>query len=463
MLTQNIKQFCVSKQLTSLLKVANSKNSKRYKLENVCFNMNTDSQHGKEIKSFERYSSYLQLYGSYHPNPLSLQQLLLFGTKTGTEVTSCEFLRHELPVRLANIMQEINHTPAVLQKMPSFAMVKSMYQRSFAEILEFERADVNDDKVLQRFTKTLVDVRNRHVNVVETMAKGIMEYKEAYGPELLDRQEQQIDYFLNRFYINRISIRMLINQHALLYGSQIGNHPRHIGCIDPHCDVLEVAKDAFANARFVCEQFYYDLQAPDIKISCHNSCENVDKIQLVYVPSHLYHMLFELLKNSMRAVVETHAGAKEVPQLELMISKGEEDLTIKLSDQGGGIPYSKKDQLFKYMYTTATQPLPSLNVDNSAPLAGYGYGLPLSRVYARYFKGDLVINSVEGYGTDAFIYLKVLSDEANECLPVYNKTSSKIYESDTPVSDWSSPPPWTENTSNRSFSTYTRLTNHRRS
>ena len=29
---------------------------------------------------------------------------------------------------------------------------------------------------------------------------------------------------------------------ALLYGSQIGNHPRHIGSIDPHCDVLEVIK-----------------------------------------------------------------------------------------------------------------------------------------------------------------------------------------------------------------------------
>ena len=42
---------------------------------------------------------------------------------------------------------------------------------------------------------------------------------------------------------------------ALLYGSQIGNHPRHIGCIDPNCDVLEVARGELTSIRVLngCE------------------------------------------------------------------------------------------------------------------------------------------------------------------------------------------------------------------
>jgi pyruvate dehydrogenase kinase 2/3/4 len=46
----------------------------------------------------------------------------------------------------------------------------------------------------------------------------------------------------------------------------------------------------------------------------------------------------------------------------------------------------------------------------------YGYGLPISRLYARYFGGDLQIISMEGYGTDAYLLLNRLGN-VQEPLP----------------------------------------------
>ena len=37
-----------------------------------------------------------------------------------------------------------------------------------------------------------------------------------------------------------------------------------------------------------------------------------------------------------------------------------------------------------------------------------GFGLPLARIYARYFGGEVTIKSLEGYGVDAYLYLPVL-------------------------------------------------------
>ncbi|XP_009958584.1 PREDICTED: [Pyruvate dehydrogenase (acetyl-transferring)] kinase isozyme 2, mitochondrial-like, partial [Leptosomus discolor] len=85
------------------------------------------------------------------------------------------------------------------------------YVQSLLDIMEFLDRDPEDQATLGQFTDALVTIRNRHNDVVPTMAQGVIEYKEAYGDDPVSNQN--IQYFLDRFYLSRISIRMLINQH----------------------------------------------------------------------------------------------------------------------------------------------------------------------------------------------------------------------------------------------------------
>ncbi|KAG1674372.1 [Pyruvate dehydrogenase (acetyl-transferring)] kinase, mitochondrial [Nymphon striatum] len=360
---------------------------------------------------FRPLNQYVDYYSQYNPSPLSMKQFVDFG-KNACGQTSFIFLRKEIPVRLANIMKEIHLLPENLLRMPSVGLVQNWYEQSFKDVLQFEKSDPCPS-TLDRFTETLNMIRNRHSNVVLTMAQGVIELKESHD---IDQQtEYSIQYFLDRFYMSRISIRMLINQHTILFGNDLNGHKRHIGTIDPLCRVSSVVEDAYENAKFLCDQYY--LASPELLISENNFQEQNLPIQFTYVPSHLYHMLFELLKNALRAVVEFHGTACEsYPKVHVLIVKGVEDLTIKISDRGGGIPFSQMESLFHYMYSTAPQPPASGS--NGAPLAGYGYGLPLSRLYARYFQGDILLTTCEGYGIDAIVYLKALCDDANELLPI---------------------------------------------
>lgn len=127
------------------------------------------------------------------------------------EKKSYVFLRKELPVRLANIMKEIALLPDSLLRTPSVGLVSTWYAKSFEEVLEFERSEPTSDN-LEKFCSTLSHIRNRHVDVVQTMAHGIIELKESQNIE--QGMETSIQYFLDRFYMSRISIRMLINQHS---------------------------------------------------------------------------------------------------------------------------------------------------------------------------------------------------------------------------------------------------------
>jgi pyruvate dehydrogenase kinase 2/3/4 len=373
-------------------------------------------------------------------------------------------MSEELPIRLAHRVQELENLPDGLSDMPSIQRVRDWYAQSFQDLTQLPRpnlaqevkerllkpaksgssktlsdathnpsvekgqyrsqqsngnGDHNDSKKStqsarryyvpaddgnndwppeldaynKKFAVALEKIKRRHDSVVTTVAQGILEWKRK-------RQRMQIDNniqaFLDRFYMSRIGIRMLIGQHIALTDQRQRPDPNYVGIICTKTNVRELAQEAIENARFVCEDHYGLFDAPKIQLICN------PEINFMYVPGHLSHMLFETLKNSLRAVVETHGQDKEeFPVTKVIVAEGKEDITIKISDEGGGIPRSAIPLVWTYMYTTVDQ-TPNLDPDFNksdfkAPMAGFGYGLPISRLYARYFGGDLKLISMEGY------------------------------------------------------------------
>ena len=97
------------------------------------------------------------------------------------------------------------------------------------------------------------------------------------------------------------------------------------------------------------------------------------------------------------------------------IFKTKDDITIKISDRGGGMSRRVRRKIFNYMYSTAPKVCKNRHISISffklryisrfdqvvlpssggsyggglaaaqLPMHGLGYGLPLSRLYARFF------------------------------------------------------------------------------
>lgn len=334
------------------------------------------------------------------------------------------FLRHELPIRLAHRIEDLQ-SMRVLSDMPSVRGVVELYKTSFQELI---RCPTRIETVEQEqlFAQVVEGIYERHSKVLVQMARGAFEFRRTMRQQGQSKNEaaelqEETNAFLDRFYLCRIGIRVLIGQYLALRQPPVETY---IGIICSRTSPYEIVKRAIDDAAFMCTRKYGD--APEVIMS-----GRLD-LTFPYVPTHLHYILLELLKNSMRATVEWHHqqyGADvEYPPIKVVIADGDEneDVVIKVSDEGGGISRSNMKKIWSYLFTTADPGIQEGmvggsgdNVDHGidAPLAGLGYGLPISRSYCRYFGGDISVMSMEGYGTDAFVYLARLGN-MKEPLPI---------------------------------------------
>lgn len=97
------------------------------------------------------------------------------------------------------------------------AQVRDWYLDSFQDLRSFREIATPSDEMA--FTKLLAAIKERHNHVVPTMAMGIQELKHDLGRRTGSMHDlPDIHQFLDRFFMSRIGIRMLI-------GAQCGHPP----------------------------------------------------------------------------------------------------------------------------------------------------------------------------------------------------------------------------------------------
>ncbi len=343
-----------------------------------------------------RLLSAVKHYATKRPNPLKLNYVCNYGKQKCpyTITQQSLYLYKELPIRLAQRAVELENLPYDVSKTIPMQNVYDVYLRSFDKLITHE--EPNDIKKSEKFTETLKDIKEYGMNIEYNISNAL----ELFREENKDKQTflkdiSHIDSTLQNFYNSRIGIRFLIGQHVTVQQKSIKD--TYVGMINTKCNPHAVIKDA-ANQVIemvdgvYCQELEFDFGFTD------------KQSEFVYVPSHLFYIVLEVLKNAGKATAEFNGCSKPV---KIRTSVSDQDFIIKISDRGGGFSRNLMEKVFSFSYTTSGI---TDRDDKELQLSGYGHGLGLSRIYARYFGGDLIICPIQGVGTDVYIYLNRFGD-----------------------------------------------------
>eukprot|EP00471_Norrisiella_sphaerica_P009004 CAMPEP_0184503008 /NCGR_PEP_ID=MMETSP0113_2-20130426/51626_1 /TAXON_ID=91329 /ORGANISM="Norrisiella sphaerica, Strain BC52" /LENGTH=433 /DNA_ID=CAMNT_0026892405 /DNA_START=388 /DNA_END=1689 /DNA_ORIENTATION=- len=365
--------------------------------------------------------------------PVSLKDLYRYGQDPSLRLSHAQFLHREVPIRVSQRVMELRCLPFKLSESHGVREVIDNYTSYVLDLLTMDPPETEDDlDGFQRYMKYLLQ---DNTEVVQTMALGVIQSKRSINDKELDDFRRLVDLVLVRFFTARIGLRFIMEQFVSSSEYKSG----FAGVIESFCNPVLIAQRAAEDASQLCRQ--HKGIAPRVHFHTPKASFS-DELHFTYIPHHLHYMLTEILKNSMRATVEAHPKKpmSKLPPIKVVFVAGNEDITIKVIDEGGGIPRSEIKPIWNFFHSTAETPTNTAGTMHSSEemgqwvdmirekkdeagviipasaLAGYGVGLPLSRLFARYFGGDITITSMEGFGTDAYLHIPRLGTNC-EALP----------------------------------------------
>jgi len=336
------------------------------------------------------------------PRPLSMQDVL----DMLDPERIAKFLHVEVLVRFAERIRSIQDIPE-WEEVPELADVCAAHTHAFRELRLVKRQPTMD-----QFTRVVRRILKSQRNLPKTVAFAMHRLRVERGPEY---GSSFADRWLDDFLLNCIGTEMLMGQYLACVAMQHKRtaHTFKGGVIDPDCNLPQLCRDVAVDVRQMCKD--YTGCAPIIRTKVYQ--ENGEP-RVCHVPGFLKFILTEVLKNSCRAtaeIVKTKRHLKKRP-INIILCADEHHASIRITDRAGGIPFEVGSHVWSYLYTTRSKGQGRYG-ERATSLAGYGVGLPISRLYAKYLGGSLNLISMPGYGCSAYLFLSRLSGEQREVVP----------------------------------------------
>lgn len=342
----------------------------------------------------------LTTFKNMAPRPLTMQELL--ADEMMVPEALARFVHYEAPVRYAERISWIESIPA-FEEIEELADVHDRHVEAFRE-MRFVKRRPN----LDAFTEVVQHIVENELDVQHVIARGIYKLQQRRGD--IEWGRDIADPWLDRFLLNRIGTDLLLNQYLAVMEAH--NAPKcgtrkwfKGGIIDPECDPSLICRDVADEVTEMCEEL--TGKSVYVKVCVHAPWEK-KKGRIVgfsYVPGFLRFIMTEILKNSCRATADLFTNAQmKSKRVDIIVCADAHNVVIRVADRALGIPFEVGDHIWSYLYSTAKHT--DIGDGKATALAGFGVGLPLSRLYARYLGGTLVMHTLPGYGTAVDIVLK---------------------------------------------------------
>ncbi|GEQ71782.1 hypothetical protein JCM33374_g5468 [Metschnikowia sp. JCM 33374] len=430
------------------------------------------AEHISELGAFPSFSNILTpqhfyqnevllKYSEKSPHPVSLRQLAGYGKKLTKQkvLASANFVRLELPIRLAMRIRDLQTLPFGVVNNFHLAQIYESYYHSFNAFRKI--GTINSLAENEKFCKVISALLDQHVFNLSHLMMGALE-----SSILENLPQHELDLFMSSMLRSRISRRVIVEEHLSL--TEIHkkhpfqeNPPDYIGEIFHNCNASEQFQKVGDLVRDSMVDYFPDKsKMPDLII------EGDVNASFQFMVPHLHYLFGEILRNSFEATIKTHGGKgnSKLPPIKITIIDSKKQIVFRISDRGGGISHNKLESMWSFgkspqlarnslanfhripglqMYSNLqVTPAGSSIVETQNGLGQtsvadinqistrtkkstleqlitrpykykLGLGLPMCKVYADYWNGDLTMNSLEGYGSDTCLTLNKLGFHTN--------------------------------------------------